>query len=647
MKFIKIFYILLLISSPLGLLANAESSITSFEFNVEKLNEEKNIIHYDLNQIIDTLQRCINSNNKICIPKNLTEYERLLFTARRIQHNDSQFVAIEIFNYLLEFKWYRNKGEELYLKLLLANSLDYIGASYLASEYMEEIFPEFINYLESSKHKRFYINHYASRLFGIEKIEESYKAYKIVYDLSLESKDSNFIYKARNNMALTLGMLSRIESAKKLMRINQNLRYKTLNPIIFAFSFGNYGTLMKTEEKYDSAIYYGMKEVFFLNEINSKLGLGNTYQMIGECYEKLNQRDSAVKYLNNALSVRLEDRYFEGIIATSRDLIELHLTNNENTDVNFLFKLFDAYNDSLTKRYHDNQYEDEIQIYNYLEILDEAQISKQKYDELITKNKELNYSLLGFAILVISLIVFIIYRRTYRVKLIRANEELQTKNEELEKSYKKISVSNLRNETLLKELHHRVKNNLQIVSSLFNLQINDPSIDEGAKEVFEIAKDRILSISMLHKKLYLADSLSKINFKEYLEEFGEHFILNHNKEVELQVNIENLELNYHIDAALPLGLIFNELFTNSLKHAKPKEKLKLCIDHKLEENQDIFIYKDNGTSSLGGSELTESTGLVLIDLLAKQIESSYSTNPDKNYEGFYFIIQGNFRKNIN
>ena len=511
---------------------------------------------------------------------------------------------------------------------------------------MEEIFPEFINYLENSKHKRYYINHYASRLFGIGKIKESNNSYKIVYALSLESKDSNSIYKARNNLALTLGMLSQNEVAKKLLRINQRLYYKSLNPIIFAFSYGNYGTIMQTEEKYDSAIYYGMKEIFYLNENQSKQGLGNTFQMIGECYEILKENDSAVKYLNSALTIRLEDHYFEGIIATSRDLIELHLSNNKNSEINSLFQLFDNYNDSLAKRNHDNQYEDEIQIYNYLEILDEAQISKQKYDELSSKNRELFYNLLGFSAVVIILIIFIIYRRSYRVKLIEANEELKSKNVELEKSYNKISVSNLRNETLLKELHNRVKNNLQIVSSLFNLQINDPSISKESKDTFEIAKDRILSISMLHKKLYLADSLSKINFKEYLVEFGEHFILNHNKKVELQVNIDNQELNYHIDAALPLGLIFNELFTNSLKHAEPQSHLKLTIEHKTENNLDIFIYQDNGKFPMRESKFKESTGMVLIDLLAKQIESNYAINPDKNSERFHFIIEGNFQKNI-
>lgn len=288
-------YSILILILPIKLLGSIESNNAPFKFDVEKLKEERNISNYSLNQIIDTIQYCVKNYNRVCIPENLTEYERLLYTARRIQHNDSQFVAIEIFNYLLEFKWYRNKGEELYLKLLLANSLDYIGASYLATEYMEEIFPEFINYLENSKHKRYYINHYASRLFGIGKIKESNNSYKIVYALSLESKDSNSIYKARNNLALTLGMLSQNEVAKKLLRINQRLHYKSLNPIIFAFSYGNYGTIMQTEEKYDSAIYYGMKEIFYLIENQSKQGLGNTFQMIGECYEILKENDSAVK----------------------------------------------------------------------------------------------------------------------------------------------------------------------------------------------------------------------------------------------------------------------------------------------------------------------------------------------------------------
>ena len=223
-------YILFFLVAILSLFSlKANNQAITKEFNADKLNNEKGKVHYDLNAIIDTIQKCISRNKSICMPEGLTEYERLIFEARRIQHNDSQFVAIEIFNYLLEFEWYRSRGEELYLKLLLAKSLDYVGASYLASEYMDEIFPEFLKYVEKDHHKRFFLNHYANRLIKIEKIDNAHHIHQIIYDLSINSKNSEVLYRARNNLGLTYSMLGENSMAKKLFKQNQN-EYLDSNP---------------------------------------------------------------------------------------------------------------------------------------------------------------------------------------------------------------------------------------------------------------------------------------------------------------------------------------------------------------------------------------------------------------------------------
>ncbi|HMT10450.1 MAG TPA: histidine kinase dimerization/phosphoacceptor domain -containing protein, partial [Ignavibacteria bacterium] len=127
-------------------------------------------------------------------------------------------------------------------------------------------------------------------------------------------------------------------------------------------------------------------------------------------------------------------------------------------------------------------------------------------------------------------------------------------------------------ELMLKEIHHRVKNNLQVVSSLLRLQSETIS-DESAIGYLKMSEQRVRSMALIHQQLYRTKDLTRIDFRQYLEELCNYlFFANDVRRDEISLNLRVDEIYFAIDTALPCGLIVNELVTNSLKHAFRKVK---------------------------------------------------------------------------
>ena len=194
---------------------------------------------------------------------------------------------------------------------------------------------------------------------------------------------------------------------------------------------------------------------------------------------------------------------------------------------------------------------------------------------------------------------------------------------------------------LLKEIHHRVKNNLQTVSSLLSLQSRNIE-DVKMKHLIKSSQNRVISMAMIHEMLYMRDNLSKIEYKSYVQELSEHLVRSikgSDSKVVVNIDIDDIKLN--MDTAIPLGLLINETITNALKYGfKDDSKGEIRIELKKGNNADYVLYiGDNG---VGFSETitpnsTKSLGLKLIHNLAKQLKGSITRDYTK--KGTYYILK--------
>lgn len=224
---------------------------------------------------------------------------------------------------------------------------------------------------------------------------------------------------------------------------------------------------------------------------------------------------------------------------------------------------------------------------------------------------------------------------------LQLNEKLQKEyTESLEKKVRErtseLEKKNVENEILLKEIHHRVKNNLQMISSLLNIQARRLA-DQKGKEILNITKNRIRSIGLIHEHLYSHDHLSKIEMKSYVEDLAAMLKKTmYTGESELQMVVEVSEQDIDFDTAITIGLILNELITNSLKYAfKDHSHPFLLI--KLEEVDDALeiSVNDNGP---GTNEAPSGFGWSIINAT---LEGSNGTVAYENSGGFRVKIRIN------
>lgn len=178
---------------------------------------------------------------------------------------------------------------------------------------------------------------------------------------------------------------------------------------------------------------------------------------------------------------------------------------------------------------------------------------------------------------------------------------------------------------LLREIHHRVKNNMQIISSLLSLQsstIENPEM----KDIFNESQNRVRSMSMIHEQLYQTDDLAKIDFNIYVNGLIKSLFQIYSssqKHIEWDVNVEDVKLD--LETAIPCGLIINELVSNSLKHAF-KDRFNGKISVKMRKNNGLIILKvaDNGVGIPDNFQIEKAStlGLKLVKTLVNQLEGA-------------------------
>lgn len=254
----------------------------------------------------------------------------------------------------------------------------------------------------------------------------------------------------------------------------------------------------------------------------------------------------------------------------------------------------------------------------YSEDLSKALANFQTQQAIKEKELELEFAekKSTFYIVIASLIGLALF---FTALLLIKNKK-QTK--QLNSQNKQINEALNENKLLVKEIHHRVKNNFQMVSSLLDLQTRDIE-DEKAKELAKEGQNRIKSMALIHQKLYQKED-GLIDFSDYLKILVNQIKTLFTGEQEVEVHLKAEDLNLDVDTALPLGLIVNELLTNTFKYGlKDLQKNIIQIEVNQQENGMYnMIFSDNGSGLKQGLDIkkAKSLGLKLITRLTRQLQ---------------------------
>jgi two-component system, sensor histidine kinase PdtaS len=268
--------------------------------------------------------------------------------------------------------------------------------------------------------------------------------------------------------------------------------------------------------------------------------------------------------------------------------------------------------------------------------------SYQKEQEitLLKKDKELGdtqrkgaYIIAGF----LAVTAFLYYTR-YRIKK-KSSDALTLKGIEIEKQRELIQTSLSEKETLLREIHHRVKNNLQIISSLLNIQsahIEDENILASIKE----GQSRVQAMSLIHQNLYLSENINNVDIESYLQQLVVYLSdMFGGKEKSISVSVNAPGIHFDIDTAIPLGLIVNELVSNAYKYAFENQvsgNINVGIKSIGTEDYELLV-EDNGSGFKGdiSMEKSISLGLKLVKILSRQLRGTFSASSEM---GASFLI---------
>lgn len=225
----------------------------------------------------------------------------------------------------------------------------------------------------------------------------------------------------------------------------------------------------------------------------------------------------------------------------------------------------------------------------------------------------INFTICG---IVISYLLkqFVVATKLAEKKYKELTEELQSKNIKVEQQNQEKTV-------MLKEIHHRVKNNLQVITSLLRLQSRELR-DPETIELFRDSMNRVVAMAHIHDKMYQAKDLSQINLEAYLKTLIDDMILSYSIEIPIRSDIKSEIIKINNESLVPLALIFNELVANSLKHAfKSVDEGEIRISITKKNNFTCIEYHDNGEWI--GKQKHYSFGLELIESLTEQMSGTF------------------------
>lgn len=445
-------------------------------------------------------------------------------------------------------------------------------------------------YNDTSTTKAACLKDYSEMLLNLNQLNKAKRHINELYELADHLSDSLYLaiaYVEKGNLAVKQNSFSEA--------YNFFNKAKGLKPQLYSDRFSIQLNLSLAKYYWESntanislAIDYAKNALEKSEQLNELQYQIQALGILKDGFLKLQKTDEALLYTNKFLKIN------DSLYSTEKNLVI--------ADIKY--------------KYETEKKELEIALLTNKNELNAVEIEQAKEKEA-SQNRYLLLTIIGLALLVAftSLLVIQVQKKN------KANSQLALKNQQVNKQ-------NDEKELLLKEIHHRVKNNLQVVSSL--LEVQGKNADEKTKVSIVDGQSRVRAMALIHEKLYQNENIASIDFGEYSQQLSRQIASLFPEKRNIKIDISTHKIALDIDTAVPLGLILNELITNAFKYGLEKNgQLQIALDM-IENDHYVLVIKDNGTGLPVEFDLkkAKSLGLRLVNRLSKQLYGSvqYQSN---------------------
>ena len=486
-------------------------------------------------------------------------------------------------------------------------------------------------------------NNIASVYWDIESDEKALEYWKSAIDLAKKTNNKDALANAYQGINIYYRFNGKFDISEKYCLLDLKLRNEMGDIRGLSYSYKNIGRNYQAKGDLVSAKSYLLKGLENAQQLGQQLKIAWINQQVGRLLNDMNKPLEAIEYILKSAELSKSINDIKGEGASYEDLAQSYALSGQ---MDKAYESQKKFTDLKTKLLSDKINEETVKmqtIYETQKRDDEiASLEKETLlqNELLTQSELVSNLSLGGVVLLIGFASMLFYNSKQKQK---SNNLLSLKNEEIAEQNMVIQKSLEQKEILLKEIHHRVKNNLQIISSLLNLQSKKIKDDNVLASINE-GRNRVEAMSLIHQNLYQNEEVASINMQNYLEQLMNYLSSSFKSDAkDINYEIHAHDLLFDIDTAIPVGLIVNELVSNAYKHAfNSRDNGVIYISLSSDENGKYLLkVEDDGigiTKDLNDRK-SNSLGMKLVKSLGvKQLKGDLSI---ENRNGAYISLSFN------
>ncbi|MDX2361599.1 MAG: histidine kinase dimerization/phosphoacceptor domain -containing protein [Crocinitomicaceae bacterium] len=492
-------------------------------------------------------------------------------------------------------------------------------------------------------------NDFAMIYLQMEEYDKAIEQLKKLIRIAHQENDLLREAGAYNNLGITFLKLEEPDSAIFYFYKSEDLwgeyiqsltEVFTADEAFFSILKGNIGEAHNQNGAYRKAIPL-LQEYLERGREDNNPGMEiNALHELSKSYVGLKEYSKAYGFLEEAALLLEGNSVSDDLIGNYQLKVDVLEKLGRSGEALKLFRLVVTYQDSI----NDLENRDRVIMLEFVYGLDKKNIEIGQQKVLVaearadTEKEKGSRRVLIISVVMMSVILTLLVLYVFQKR--KRTKALTEKSEQIEKQNEIIEASLVEKDILLKEIHHRVKNNLQLISGILELQAAQFD-DKDLKAVMEEGQSRVRSMSLIHEQLYQSKNLGVIDFQKYLEKLVKDIVVafkdQHGK-LDIDINVNGL--SFDVNLSVPLGLIVNEMITNAFKHGfvnRQDGKISILIEE-IGDNKYEMLISDNGHGLPGDfdPEKSASLGLRLVKGLSRQLGGDYSFY---NQNGANFVIQ--------